>query len=202
MVESGARGRTRWGRFAMVVAAGGVGVGVLMFGMSSGALAASFTVAGTSFKASADGLTGTGFVQYGSVDRSSDKAHPVAVNGMRTATLDNFCQSMVVPGLPGVGDITVKITAGGKGGMSAENLVINMEQLDADLTLGNAEIGVDAAQLGKGPQGATGAAGTLGIQADTVQLGALRQTAWSTTASTLRFKGMKLDVFSGRNECF
>ncbi|SHE76302.1 DUF6230 family protein [Streptoalloteichus hindustanus] len=202
MVESGARGRTRWGRFAMALAAGGLGVGVLMFGMSSGALAASFTVAGTSFKASADGLEGTGFVQYGSVDRSADKAHPVAVNGMRTAKLDNFCQSMVVPGLPGVGEVTVKITAGGEGGMTAENLVINLEELNADLTLGNAQIGVDAGQLSKGPEGAVGTAGTLGLQADTIRLGALRQTAWSTTASTLRFKGMKLDVFSGRNECF
>ena len=43
-------GRTRWARFVGVLGMGAVGAGVLLFGMSQGALAASFAVSGTSFK--------------------------------------------------------------------------------------------------------------------------------------------------------
>ncbi|GDY32386.1 DUF6230 family protein [Gandjariella thermophila] len=195
-------GRTRWLRFLAVLAAGGVGAGVLMVGMSQGALAASFAVSGTSFKSSADALHGQGLVQFGGVDQGAGAAHPVVVNGFRSATLDNFCQSVFMPAVPVVGDVTLRITAGGRGAMSADNLVVGLDQLTGDLTLDNPQIGVDAGQLGKGPAGVRGVPGTFGIQADSAFIGSLRQTAWSTTAQTLRFKGMGMTVKLGRSECF
>ena len=104
------RGRTRWVRFVGTLGLGLVGAVALLFGISQGAFAASFTVSGTSFKVSADRLTGTGFVQFGSIDVGSGQAHPVAVSGFKTAMLDGFCQSVFLPALPIVGDVTLRIT--------------------------------------------------------------------------------------------
>ncbi|WP_406692592.1 DUF6230 family protein [Saccharopolyspora sp. ID03-671] len=193
-------GRTRWRLFGLVLVAGMVGVVLMFTGLSQGAIAASFAVAGTSYKASADRLDAQGVVQYGSVDRSADQAHPVLVNGFRKAKLDNFCQSIVVPDLPGVGDITVKIAA--PGGMTADNLVLGIEEVTGDLTLNNVEIGRDAGTMDKGPNGVTGGAGTFGIQADSTQISGLRQTAWSTTASTLKLNQVHITAGAGRHECF
>ncbi|MEO6086797.1 MAG: DUF6230 family protein, partial [Umezawaea sp.] len=140
MAEDESSGRTRWSRFVAVFGIGAVGAGVLMFGMSQGALAASFAVSGNVFKVSASTLTGKGFVQFGGVDAGSGQAHAVAVNGFRSATLDKFCQSVFVPGVPLVGDVTMRITAADVGGMAAENLVVNLTDLTGDLTLGNPQI--------------------------------------------------------------
>lgn len=202
MSESVAVGRTRWKRFAAVLVLGGMGAGVLMVGLSQGALAASFTVSGTAYKASIDKLTAQGVVQYGDVDRSAKAAHPVLVNAFKKAQADNFCQSILAPGVPGVGDITIKITAPGIGGFSADNLVIGIQDVNANLTLNNVEIGRDAGALDKGPANATGMAGAFGIQADSAELTNVRQYAWSTTASTLRLNQVGIHVTAGKNECY
>jgi hypothetical protein len=195
-------GRTRWARFVGVLGIGAVGAGALLFGMSQGALAASFAVSGTDFKVSSDSLTGQGFVQFGGVDAGSGKVHVVAVSGFKTAKLDKFCQSVFVPGMPIVGDVTLRITADGVGGMSADNLVVNLTDLSGDLTLGNPEIGVDASKVNKGPDNLKGLPGSFGLQADTATITGLQQTAWSTTAQTIRFKGMNLTIRQGKQECF
>lgn len=196
------RGRTRWVRFAGTLGFGLIGVVALLVGISQGAFAATFSVSGTSFKVSADRLTGTGFVQYGSIDGGSGQAHPVAVSGFKTATLDGFCQSVFLPALPIVGDVTLRISAPGTGGMSADNLVVGLTDLNGDLTLEAPEIGIDASKMNKGPAGAVGTPGAFGIQADSATLTNLQQIAWSTTAQTIRFKGMSLSVRGGKNECF
>jgi hypothetical protein len=174
MRHSGSRGGTRWGRFAGVFGAALAGAALLVTGLSQGALAASFTVSGSTFKISADKLVGEGFVQYGDVDRSADANHAVAVGAFRTATLDNFCQSVFLPKVPLVGD----------------------------LTLTDTQIGIDAAQLSQGPATAKGRPGMFGLQATTATIGGLRQTAWSTNAQTLRLKNLGLSLRNGKNECF
>jgi hypothetical protein len=171
--------------------------------MSQGALAASFTVSGTSFKVGADNLTGKGFVQFGGVDAGANgQVHVVAVSGFKTASLDKFCQSVYVPGMPIVGDVTLRITADGVGGMSADNLVVNLTDLSGDLVLGNPDIGVDASKVNKGPENLRGLPGSFGLQADSASISKLQQTAWSTTAQTIRFKGMNLTIRQGKQECF
>ncbi|GGM44274.1 hypothetical protein GCM10012275_14130 [Longimycelium tulufanense] len=203
MGESNARGRTRWGRFLAAAAAGGLGVGVLLFGIQQGALAANISVAGTTFKASASKLSGTGFVQYASVDHGSEgQAHTVAVNAMRKATADDFCQTSVVD-LPVVGTQTIKMTAAGKGAAQMDNFVLDLVDLNGEtFTVGNLEVGVDAGQLAKGPEGAKGTPGGIGLQGDTVEVTAAKQVAWKLTAGTLRVKGLQLKVIPGKSECF
>lgn len=202
MSENIAGGRTRWKRFAAVMVLGGAGAGILTLGLSQGALAASFTVSGVAYKATIDELRAQGVVQYGDVDRSTKTANPVLVNGFRKAQADNFCQSFVVPGLPGVGDITVMLRAPGKSAFQADNLVLGISDVTTDLELDNVEIGRDAGQLDKGPAGAKGGAGAFGIQADAAKLDHVKQQAYSTTASTLRLQGVGITVKAGHNECF
>jgi hypothetical protein len=202
MRHSGSRGGTRWGRFAGVFGAALAGAALLVTGLSQGALAASFTVSGSAFKISADKLVGEGFVQYGDVDRSADANHAVVVGAFRTATLDNFCQSVFLPKVPLVGDITLVLTSGGPGGMTATDITLGIASLTGDLTLTDTQIGIDAAQLSRGPATAKGQPGMFGLQATTATIGGLRQTAWSTNAQTLRLKNLGLSLRNGKNECF
>jgi hypothetical protein len=202
MRHSASRGRTRWGRFAGVLGGAIAVAALLVTGLSQGAIAASFTVSGSAFQVSADRLVGKGFVQYGAVDRGAGEAHAVAVGAFREATLDNFCQSVYLPKVPLVGDITLVLASGGPGGMTATDIILGIASLSGDLTLTDTQIGIDAAQLSKGPEAAKGGAGQFGLQADTATIGSLRQTAWSTSAQTLRLKNLALSLRSGRNECF
>jgi hypothetical protein len=202
MKRSAARGGTRWARFAAVLVSALAAAAVLVTGLSQGALAASFAVSGTAFQVSADKLVGKGFVLYGGVDRGSGAAHAVAVGAFREATLDNFCQSVFLPGVPLVGAVTLVLTSGGPGGMAATDIVLGIESLAGDLTVTGTHIGVDAAQLTQGPAGAKGRAGGFGMEATTATIGGLRQVAWSTEAQTLRLKNLGLSLRKGRNECF
>lgn len=195
-------GRTRWNVFALVFAVGLLGVGLMFTGMSRGALATSFAVSGTSYKATADKLTAAGVVQYGSAETGAGnkRAYPVLVNGFREAKLTNFCQSFVVADLPMVGEATVRLEA--SDGMRAENLVLGVERVSGDLTLRNVQIGRDAASLDAGPNGATGPPGAFGIQADGATISDLRQRARSTTATTLHLDDVDITVEPGRDPCF
>src|SRR5947209_14384286 len=132
------RGRTRWRRFAVVTVPAVGLAGAIVFGMANGAIAASFAVSGSSFKVSADTLDGDGFVQYGglAVDKAGHQ-HPVAVSGIKSATLTNLCQSVVGPG-----GVTLVIRAGTQKGnpATATDLLIDMSQLTGDATFTNIDI--------------------------------------------------------------
>src|SRR5256885_16449564 len=92
-------GRTRWRRFAVVSVAALTLAGGIVFGMANGAIAASFSVSGSTFKVSADQLDGTGFVQYGCLagDKDGNK-HPVRVSGSKGLKLTTLYQTVVRPG--------------------------------------------------------------------------------------------------------
>jgi hypothetical protein len=196
-------GGTRWRRFGAMMALGllaATGVGTLV---SQGALAASFTVSGQQFKVSADTMDGTGFVNYGSIDGTArNQAEPVAIAAMKTATLHNMCQSVVTT-LPLVGDITLVIHAG-QGGtpVTADNLFVDMTQMNGDATFTNIEIGNDASKLNKGPSTAKGQQDMFAQQADTIHVDNLRQVAWASNAGVFRLNGMNMSVQNGKHECF
>ncbi len=202
MLEASEQGRTRWIRFAGVLAAGLVCAVLLLSGLARGALAASFAVSGTSFKISADKLVGTGFVQFGGTDNGPGGAHPVGVSGFRTTVADNFCQSVTLRDLPLVGNITLRLASPGPEGMSATNIVLGVAGLTGDMTLVNSQIGVDAAQVSQGPPGVVGQPGGFAQQAAEATVVAPRMVAWSATAYTLRLKNMSMSLHNGGNECF
>jgi hypothetical protein len=201
-------GRTRWRRFAAVMVPAVVAATAIMAGVANGALPASFSVSGSTFKVSASRLEGTGFVQYGGfiAEKGGDvrnpfdpKNHATAVSGIASAKLFDLCQSVKVKDLP----LSLVIHAGG-GGTPAEatNLLINMTQLSGDATFTNIVIGQDASTLTKGGDNAHGLAGQFGQEADTVVITNLKQIAWSTTAGSFTLKGLDLRVDTTGGECF
>lgn len=94
------------------------------------------------------------------------------------------------------------IRAAGRDSVEASNLVVNVANLTGRLSFQNADLGIDASQLAKGPPGIVGSPGSFGQQADQSVLDDLRATAWRTTASTLTLNGIDLAVTTGRSECF
>ncbi|HZG05155.1 MAG TPA: DUF6230 family protein [Streptomyces sp.] len=200
--ERPATGRVRWRRFAVVAVPGFTVTGVLAVALAQGALAASFAVSGQQFKVSADRLTGSGFVQYGSVDANvRDELLPVAVTGIREARLESLCQSVVTT-LPVLGDISLNLTAGREKPVEATDLFVDATQLSGDASFRNIEIGRDASTLDKGPDGAQGMQDAFSQQADTLQISNLRQVAWATNAGTFKLSGLSMKISKGKRECF
>lgn len=196
-------GRTSWRKFAVLSVPGLAATAALAIALANGALAASFAVSGQQFKVSADSLHGEGFAQYGSVDRNArNDLLPVAVTAIKTAKMNDLCQSVVTK-LPVVGSISLNLTAGtGKKPVQASDLFVDATQLSGDAAFHNIEIGRDASTLDKGPKNGRGLQDLFGQQADDVQIGKLRQTAWSTNAGQFRLNALHMTVSKGTKECF
>ncbi|WP_432145895.1 DUF6230 family protein [Streptomyces sp. bgisy084] len=205
-MESLARGGTRWKRFAVVMVPSVAATAAIGVALSQGALAASFSVSGQQFKVATDRLDGTGFVQYGAIDaQKGGKQVPVAVSGFSSAKIKNLCQSVVVP-VPVFGDVSMKLSAGGGDTpVEAKNLYIDLDQLSADATFNNIDIGVAAGSTTKGPgmhKGDKADPGSFAQQADSATLTHVKQTAWATTAGTFKLSGLKMSVAKGKSECY
>ncbi|QUX29138.1 cholesterol esterase [Nocardiopsis akebiae] len=194
---------TSWKRFALFSIPAGVAVGGILVAMAQGALAASFTVSGQDFKISAEQLNGEGFVQYGWLDQTvREEAVPVAVAGIREAEIQGLCQSVLTE-FPIVGQISLRLTAGDRGTpVVAENLVIDMSQMDGNASFENIEIGRDAGTLDQGPEGSRGFNDLFGMQSDTIVIEDLEQTARAASAGTFRLSGLSLGISMGDDECF
>jgi len=186
--------------------------------LAQGALAASFSVSGQSFKVTAKELHGKGFAQYGAIDQGytlsgGKAAHPVAVSAFNSATIQKMCQSVVTPDIPILGDVTLKLEAGDSTDESkqvqADRLYIDVETLDADATFHGLDIGVAAKDASKGPgmKGNGEQANPFGFaqQADSVDLSNVHQTAWATTAGTFKLSGLHMSLHKGSGpgiECY
>ncbi len=206
-----AAGRTRWRRFAGVMAPAAVAAGAIVFGIANGAIAASFAVSGSTFKVSAQKIVATGFVQYGGVEMTpvigadgkptgAKAPTPIAVAGMATADITGMCQSVRVPHT----NWTLVLTAGDKGTPAhATDLMFDM----TDMTATNAEftniaIGQDASTLTGGPVGAQGLPTGFGQQATNVTLTNVHQVAWAASAGTFNLNGLEMHIKTDGTECF
>ncbi|WP_405457081.1 DUF6230 family protein [Streptomyces sp. NBC_00101] len=210
-MSSQIRGGTRWKRFALVMVPSVVATAAVGVGLAQGALAASFSISGQDFKVTASELTGDDFIQYGNVASGGAGSHPVAVSGFSHAEIKNMCQS-VVTDIPVLGKWTLTLTAGTKDKkpVVADNLYLDVSQLDADATFTNIDIGVAAKDLGSksgfGVQPDTGAtegarAYGFGQRAEKAVLTNVEQRAWATTAGTFKLSNLSLRLNAGANEC-
>ena len=212
-MSSQIRGGTRWKRFALVMVPSVVATAAVGIGLAQGALAASFSVSGQSFKVSAEYLDGHGFSQYGGIDagyaemKGDQKTlHPVAISSFRTAKITNMCQSVVTPNIPLLGSVSLQLKAGDNGTpVSAENLYIDVADLQADAEFSNIDIGVAAKDAAKGPAIKAGEninENGFAQQADRAQLRNVKQTAWATTAGTFKLSGLSMKLYNGVKECY
>jgi hypothetical protein len=210
-----AYGRTSWRRFAVTVGVPIVVAGVMIGGVAQGAIPASFTVSGQTFKISADKLDGQGFAQYGDVEYKQGKDAqgnatkvpiPVAMSGIADAHLNNLCQSVVVPGTPFSLTIRANKSADEDKQAHATDLLIGVDELTGQATFTNIVIGQDASTLKKGGAGAKGGVNMFGQEADSVIIDDLHQTAYSTTAGTFTLPGLDLKINTGKDgkpvECY
>ncbi len=202
-----AYGRTNWRRFAVAVGVPAVVAGGLIAATATGALAAGITVSSTDFKLSADNLTGQGFTQYSGVlgTSSAPGGKVVALSGIKHATLTNMCQTVKGPS-PFGGSVVIRIDAGQKEAVDAQNLLIGMSDLKGDAEFKNIQIGLDSSTLSGDGSTTHGQAGGFGQQATDVSINHLQQTASYTTAGVFTLNGMKLHLFVGADaadhECF
>lgn len=212
-MESQVRGGTRWKRFAVVMVPSVAATAAIGVALAQGALAASFSVSGQSFKVTTDKLVGTGFSQYGALDEGytlsgKKTVHPVAVSGFKSATISNMCQSVVTPDIPILGSVSLILRAGEDPNkpVEAKNLYIDVADLEADATFENIDIGVAAKDANKGPgmKGGGEQANPFGFaqQADKATLSGVKQTAWATTAGTFKLSGLKMSLSTGVKECY
>ncbi|MER5911744.1 DUF6230 family protein [Streptomyces sp. NPDC001982] len=210
-MESQVRGGTRWKRFAVVMVPSVAATACIGVALAQGALAASFSVSGQSFKVTADKLEGTGFEQYGAVDSGytldgKKTAHPVAVSAFKKAEITNLCQSVVTPNVPFFGNVSLILKAGGGSTpVEADNIYIDVADLQADATFNNIDIGVAAKDAGKGPGIKSGdQTNPYGFaqQADSATLTDVKQTAWATTAGTFKLSGLHMSISTDAKECY
>ncbi|MBB5935809.1 DUF6230 family protein [Streptomyces zagrosensis] len=206
-MESLARGGTRWKRFAVVMVPSVAATAAIGVALSQGALAASFSVSGQQFKVTAKKLDGKGFVQYGAIDvQRGGKEIPVAVSAFDSAEITNLCQSVVIP-VPYFGDVSLKLSAGTKPGkpVEAKNLYIDLDQLNADATFKDINIGVAAGDTKHGPgikEHDRADPGSFAQEADEAELKDVKQTAWATSAGTFKLSGLSMNVKKGKHECY
>jgi hypothetical protein len=207
-------GKTRWRRFAVVMVPTLAVTAAVGVSVAQGALAASFSVSGTQFKVSASSLTGKGFTQYGTVDvqgnsKGATGEVPVAVSGFNSATINDLCQSVIIP--TPLGDYTLTINAGGdpSNPVTATKLFIDMTDLKATTaTFNNINIGVAAGTITNTTGDAVNPSDNIGDgsgfaqEADSATLTGVQQTAWATSAGTFSLNGMHLNVASGDKPCF
>jgi len=216
-MESQVRGGTRWKRFAVVMVPSVAAAACVGVGLAQGALAASFSVSGQEFKVSAGHLEGQGFAQYGGIDSgytSTDgktkTVRPVAISSFKTAQITNMCQSVKTE-IPVIGKtIYLRLDAGPDANhkVEAENLYIDVAQLDADATFKNIDIGVAVKDIDKArnapvKEDGTSLPGGFAQQAESADLTKVEQTAWATTAGTFKLSGLKMRLgTSASMECF
>ncbi|GLW44384.1 cholesterol esterase [Streptomyces sp. NBRC 14336] len=212
-MESQVRGGTRWKRFAVVMVPSVAATAAIGVALAQGALAASFSVSGQSFKVTTKQLDGTGFAQYGALDEGytlsgKKTVHPVAVSAFKSATINSLCQSVVTPDIPILGNVSLILRAGEdpKKPVEAENLYIDVADLEADATFKGIDIGVAAKDASKGPgmKGGGEQSNPFGFaqQADSVVLKDVKQTAWATTAGTFKLSGLSMKLSTGVKECY
>ncbi|MDX2703933.1 DUF6230 family protein [Streptomyces sp. PA03-6a] len=201
-------GRTSWTRTAVVLiptlavsTAVAVGAGAGAVPVSLAISPTTTALSGQSIQIAADRLTGTGFTQYVTVDHTAEGDFPQAVSAISSAELHNMCQS-VVGTVPGFGQVTLLITAGGGGKpVHADQLIVDTDDLAGDAEFHDIRIGVDASTTDTEGR-AKGPAGALGQQAESVTIDHLRQTTRSVSAATFRLNGLHMTVKRGADPCF
>ncbi|MER5376052.1 DUF6230 family protein [Streptomyces sp. NPDC002553] len=214
-MESQVRGGTRWKRFAVVMVPSVAAAACVGVGLAQGALAASFSVSGQQFKVSAETLHGDGFAQYGGIDSvytsvegKSKTQVPVAVSSFETAKITNMCQSVktTIPVLNKTFYLRLDAGRDPKKPVTAENLYIDVAQLDADATFNKIDIGVAVKDKTRGPavkEGESVLPGGFAQQAESADLSNVEQTAWATTAGTFKLSGLSMRLGADpKMECF
>ena len=202
--EDGAQpeaGHVRPGRLLVLSALGLVLIAILLLAMLQGTLEASLTIGGPAGKLSADRFVARGTVEYPGVERAGETAVPVLTDGFREAEATNFCFSLPVADLRGVGPVVARIATPGDRGFRAEDLVATAEQIRGQLVRRGAQFSRDAATLDVGPVGVTGQPGRFGLQSAVLEADDLRIVTRSIDG-TVRLEKVRIAVGGREQDCY
>lgn len=186
------QGRVSWKRFAALMLPATLVSAVLMAMTVQGALATSFSVAGSPFVATASGVEGTGFVSYGDYLATEDgKQHYVSFNALRKAEMKDFCMAVEA------GPITTLMRAGGGDDpVSGSNVAFIVENFGGHGVMRNVVMGRDAGSLDAVP-GYSGKVGDFGMQSDGLTLTGPSMNAREMAAGTITMPGFSVEVTRG-----
>lgn len=196
------RGRTSWGRSAILLVPGVAAVGAIVVAMAQGAVAAQFGVADSNMKMGISELNGaqvTGYVGSDATVKAGKE--PMVLLGVGSGTAKNLCLSTVID-VPIVGAVSLNVGAGGKVPADIDSLTANATELiTPDGILNDAQLGRDGSTLNqnrllRGPEG------SWGLQAGSLAAKDVRLTAFNGGAAQLRLSGLTIQVKPGKHECF
>ncbi|GAA4291212.1 DUF6230 family protein [Actinokineospora soli] len=195
------RGRTRWGRAAVVAVPALGAIGAMTAAMAQGLLAATFAVSGVPMTVKSGQMQGTGFA--GTVYEAAGQG--VTYVGLTQANLDGLCAA-VSPTVPIVGVVTLKITAGDADPatteLSAGNLLLDAKNLTGNGEFTGLKLGISSAAMDVGPTEVRKGAGDFGLQAGTAKVTGLNASALSAqVAGTFKLDNLSLGVTAGQSSC-
>ncbi|OIK00403.1 hypothetical protein BIV25_07960 [Streptomyces sp. MUSC 14] len=201
--------RTRWRRFAAILAPSIVGAAVLTVSVAQGALAASFFISGETFKIAADSLTGKGMSVYGMVNVTrKGRLVPVTVTGVRDARIDALCLSIRFP-IPVLGTYTLRLTGDHERPATARDMFFDVSLLKAsEASLKNLDIGVAAGSLTSGEVSPGDRdskffdPNSVAMQSTSIIMRNLRVNSVAASLGSLDLPGAQLKLTSGAHECF
>jgi len=194
-------GGVRWKRFGVMFGLTGAVAAGLIALTAEGVLAGNFSISGMPFTVTATNLHGEGFEQFATMDQMIDNSPNagdtggqvvVIVSAIDTAQLTKLCQSV------SLGGKSLVITAGDAGNpVQAKTLVVDSDLIQGNADFKNIEVGGDASTFNKVKDPATGknitgGAGVFGQQADTVDIGNLRQNNYATTAARFTLPHLRM----------
>ncbi|MFC4335705.1 DUF6230 family protein [Salininema proteolyticum] len=202
MSDETPKGRTSWKKFGLL-AGPALAAGVTMAALAAeGAIAANFAISSDNSHVTAERLEGEGFQQYGTVVEGTDGSqHVVAPAGIRDATIYGMCQSTVMDTPLGEYTLVVKAGYDEDNPVTAENLVLYIDELRGDASFGDIQVGLDASTVDKVP-GNTGGQGGFAQQSNTITVNGAEQNAWYVTAGTFNLNGLDVQVVKGVEECY
>ncbi|MFF4603061.1 DUF6230 family protein [Streptomyces sp. NPDC001339] len=191
---------TSWRRVAVSAVLALAGSATTVWSTTAAGVPVSFAVSGSTFQVTADQLNGREAVQYASFDKDArGRSRPVAVAGIGHARLTNVCQSSVARTPFGPVTLTIR---GGRGALvTAEDLVIDLQQVRGDLRFGDVQMGRDASRLDAAGSLTGGVLGAYGQQARTLDITDMRLSAWSLAAGSFSLHDATMSIRPGNRPC-
>lgn len=199
--ETAASG-TSWRRAGAMFVVCMVAVGILAFGLITGAIPVAFGLSKNPFKISLDRLDGTRITGYvGNSPKVDDGDKALVLAGVEGGDGSNLCLSTVLD-LPFIGDLSVKITSGQSKTIPLEKLMATGTDLKIDeVTIRDVELGRDAETLDRNDL-LDGTGGSFGLQMESADVTGMRLDGESLRAGSLRLRGLGLALKLGKHECY
>ncbi|GII76218.1 hypothetical protein Sru01_12000 [Sphaerisporangium rufum] len=191
----------RWRRFTVVFVPAAAAATGLLTATVTGAIGASFVVAGQEIKQAIREIRARGVEEFGGVVTTKDGTRiPVYIIAGRYVETYDLCQS-VLTATP-FGDVTIRTLAGRYDHpVTSENQVAKVISIDSHPTYTGLQVGLDASTLDAIP-GVAGPPGTVGSQAVSVVNRNVRQVLLALSATTIDLPNTSLRVLKGDHECF